>query len=196
VSTDHHLVVILVLPNSLANIVIQSTWPETQKLCEEIQKRKGAVGTVGMSAGSKKKRKRTTAKSGVPETEGMNGGFMGIWKVIGTHEFNQMTLKTYQQKAQGRRSTLIFCANLAVVRDLTTKFKQAGIKAESVSNKTTPFKRSQIITAFKQQELDVLVNCEVLTEGADLPSVRPCYFDNDLSADYDRWTVSSLRTPL
>jgi superfamily II DNA/RNA helicase len=186
VSTDHHLVVILVLTNSLANIVIQSTWPETQKLSEEIQKRKGAVGTVGMSAGSKKKRKRTTAKSGVPETEGMNGGFMGIWKVIGTHEFNQMTLKTYQQRARDRRSTLIFCATLPVVRDLTSKFKQAGIKAESVSSKTSLSKRSQIIENFKHQELDVLINCEVLTEGADLPSVRPCHRGQETDADCDR----------
>ena len=95
-----------------------------------------------------------------------------MWKVTGTHQFNEYVLKTYQKEAGDRKSTLIFCANLDVVQDLTKKFKKAGIKAESVSSRTPQFKRVCTIMDFKASRLRWLINCEVLTEGADLPSVR------------------------
>jgi superfamily II DNA/RNA helicase len=103
--------------------------------------------------------------------ESIDGGFAGMWKITGSHEFNQKVVHTYQQEARNRKSTLVFCANLAVMRDLTTKFKNAGIKAESVSTKTPQVKRLKVIDDFKQQKLAVILNCEVFREGADLPSV-------------------------
>lgn len=57
------------------------------------------------------------------------------------------------------------------MRDLTAKFKVAGIEAESVSTKTPQPKRVQIIDGFKQLKLPLILNCEVFREGADLPSV-------------------------
>jgi ATP-dependent helicase IRC3 len=65
------------------------------------------------------------------------------------------------------------------MRDLTAKFKAAGIKAESVSAKTPQLKRSKIIDDFRKQKSSVILNCEVFREGADLPSAKSSYIKPD-----------------
>lgn len=159
------------LTDRLAEIEIKSAWSELQKLWTEMQAKQGDQGPIRPIIGSKKANKAAAQKAGMASAETIDGGFMEMWKITGTHQFNEKVVETYQQEAQGRRSTLVFCANLAVMRDLTTKFKAAGIKAESVSAKTPQIKRSRIIDDFKQQKLAVILNCEVFREGADLPSV-------------------------
>jgi superfamily II DNA or RNA helicase len=134
-----------------------------------MQKKTTGVIVARPIAGSKKIPK--AANGATSSNHCMKGGFIEIWKITGTHEFNQHVLKTYQKEAGGRKSTLIFCANLDMVQDLTKKLKQAGIKADSVTTRTPKLKRLYTIRNFKTLRLKVLINCEVLTEGADLPSV-------------------------
>lgn len=95
-----------------------------------------------------------------------------MWEITGTHEFNQKVVETYKKDARDRKSTLVFCANLRMVDDLTAQFEKAGIKAKSVSSNTPQLKRMRTMEEFKTLKLSVLINCEVLTEGADMPSVR------------------------
>lgn len=161
-----------ILTDRLAEVEIKSAWSEIQQLWTELQDKQTTAGPTRAIAGSKKATKAAAKKSGMATTEGIDGGFAGMWKITGTHEFNQKVVHTYQQEARNRKSTLVFCANLAVMRDLTTKFKNAGIKAESVSGKTPHVKRLKIYDDVKHQKLAVILNCEVLREGADLPSAR------------------------
>jgi superfamily II DNA or RNA helicase len=161
-----------ILTDRLAEVEIKSAWSEIQQLWNELQDKQATAGPLRAIAGSKKANKAAAKKPGMATKEAIDWGFAGMWKITGTQEFNQKVVQTYLQEARGRKSTLVFCANLAVMRDLTTKFKNAGIKAESVSTKTPQVKRLRIIDDFKQQKLAVILNCEVFREGADLPSVR------------------------
>ena len=86
-------------------------------------------------------------------------------------EVNQLIVKTHRHIASDRRSTLIFCVDLAHVDSLTTTFQKAGIDARSVSSNSRPGYRKHTLEAFLKGEFPVLVNCEVLTEGTDIPVV-------------------------
>ncbi|CAD6944764.1 unnamed protein product [Tilletia controversa] len=70
-----------------------------------------------------------------------------------------------------RRSTLVFAVNVAHVIDLTQAFRDAGIDARYVHGGQRPAFREEVIRAFERGEFPVLVNCAVLTEGADIPPI-------------------------
>lgn len=146
-----------------------------------------ATGGSGRPIAGSKKASKAVAKSG-SSSQAIQGGSVEMWKITGAHEFNQKVVETYKKDARGRKSTLVFCANLAIVDDLTTKFQEAGIKAKSVSSKTPQLKRMRTMDEFKTLKLSVLINCEVLTEGADMPSVRFIVLTR-LVADLSRWIV-------
>jgi ATP-dependent helicase IRC3 len=86
-------------------------------------------------------------------------------------EINQLLIKTYRHLAAARRSTLIFCVDLAHVEGVVSTFRNAGIDARSVSSMSKPGYRRETLAAFMKGEFPVLVNCEVLTEGTDIPVV-------------------------
>lgn len=86
-------------------------------------------------------------------------------------EVNQLIVKTHNHIASDRRSTLIFCVDLAHVDSLTATFQKAGVDARSVSSNSRPGYRKATLDAFLKGEFPVLVNCEVLTEGTDIPVV-------------------------
>jgi hypothetical protein len=75
------------------------------------------------------------------------------------------------RRTASRRSTLVFCVDLAHVDALTSAFRRAGIDARSVSSLSIPSIRRDTIAAFSNGQFPVLINCEVLTEGADIPEV-------------------------
>ena len=58
-----------------------------------------------------------------------------------------------------RKSTLVFCVNLAHVRDLTQVFRKFGIDARYVYSGTPSTERKALISSFKAGQYPVLVNC-------------------------------------
>jgi len=69
---------------------------------------------------------------------------------------------------------LIFCVDLSHVANVTQAFREAGIDARSVSSISAGKSRKETLDAFANGEFPVLVNCEVLTEGTDIPVVSRC----------------------
>ncbi|WRT65477.1 uncharacterized protein IL334_002420 [Kwoniella shivajii] len=90
---------------------------------------------------------------------------------VNTKEIRELIVGTYLHKASDRRSTLIFCVDLSHVACLTDTFREAGIDARSISSQSKPELRQQTISAFGKGEFPVLINCEVLTEGTDIPQI-------------------------
>jgi ATP-dependent helicase IRC3 len=111
---------------------------------------------------------------------GANGDFnaTSLAHVINTPTVNSLVVHTWLDKAglsalasllssvltprlhtAGRRSTLIFCVNLAHVRDLTDAFRAAGVDARYVYASTPAKERKTLIEAFKAGEYPVLINC-------------------------------------
>lgn len=73
--------------------------------------------------------------------------------------------------AGDRSSTLIFCVDLAHVASLTETFREAGIDARYVTGNTKDSERKSLVEAFKAGEFPVLINCQLFTEGTDIPNV-------------------------
>lgn len=88
-----------------------------------------------------------------------------------TPAINRLIVRTWLDRAAGRRSTLIFCADVAHTIDLTTEFRQAGVDARYLHGGTTAKERKQLLEGFKQGAFNVLINCAILTEGFDLPQI-------------------------
>jgi ATP-dependent helicase IRC3 len=58
-----------------------------------------------------------------------------------------------------RKSTLVFCVNLAHVQELTNIFRGFGIDARYVYSRTPVAERKSLINSFKEGAFPVLVNC-------------------------------------
>lgn len=74
-------------------------------------------------------------------------------------------------RGPGRKSTLVFGDSISAVRDITREFLAAGVTAAGITGDTEKTVRASAVQRFRRQELSVLVNCAVFTEGTDIPCV-------------------------
>ncbi|KAI0387592.1 P-loop containing nucleoside triphosphate hydrolase protein [Hypomontagnella monticulosa] len=104
---------------------------------------------------------------------GSNGDFQPreLSRVVNTEQVNEVTVRSWLAKAPGRKSTLVFCVDLAHVAGLTQTFRRYGIDARYVTGETPKLERSERLDAFRRREFPVLVNCGVFTEGTDIPNI-------------------------
>ena len=105
--------------------------------------------------------------------KGANGDFQPseLSQVVNTDQVNEITVRSWLAKAQGRKSTLVFCVDLAHVAGLTNKYREHGIEAQYVTSTTPKQERSSRLDSFRNGEFPVLVNCGVFTEGTDIPNI-------------------------
>lgn len=92
-------------------------------------------------------------------------------KAVNTAETNEITVRAWMSRATGRKSTLIFCVDLAHVSDLTATFRKHGIDARFITGDTPKQIRGESLDAFRNGEYPVLLNCGVFTEGTDIPNI-------------------------
>lgn len=94
-------------------------------------------------------------------------------RMFDTATGRQVVVQAYQQYAQTNdgtwRRAIAFTASVAGARDLADAFTRAGITAACVSGETPKDERRRILDAFRRGEIQVMVNCQVLTEGFDAP---------------------------
>ncbi|HKJ87997.1 MAG TPA: DEAD/DEAH box helicase [Gammaproteobacteria bacterium] len=79
----------------------------------------------------------------------------------------------FQQHAAGR-PTVVFATWVQHAIHLAREFQAADVRAEVVHGKTDTEERDEILGRLAGGELDVVVNCQVLTEGWDCPEVSCC----------------------
>lgn len=70
---------------------------------------------------------------------------------------------------------LVFMPSVLSAQVLATILKSKGAAAASVSGRSSRGERSAVISRFKEGDLQVLVNCDLLTQGFDAPKVRALY---------------------
>ncbi|KAI1823130.1 P-loop containing nucleoside triphosphate hydrolase protein [Xylaria intraflava] len=104
---------------------------------------------------------------------GANGDFRPgeLSIAVNTDKVNEIIVRSWLAKAAGRKSTLVFCVDLAHVSSLTQTFRQHGIDARFVTGETPKVERGDRLDAFKRGEFPILVNCGVFTEGTDIPNI-------------------------
>ena len=87
---------------------------------------------------------------------------------INTPERNKAIVKAWLTFG-GQRSTIAFAAGIEHARALSEAFIEAGVSSSAVWGSDDA--RTQKIYDFREGKISVLVNCNVLTEGVDIPSI-------------------------
>lgn len=92
-------------------------------------------------------------------------------KAVNNDQINELTVRSWFSRAVDRKSTLVFCVDLAHVASLTASFRQHGIDARFITSDTHRQTRQDRLDAFKAGEFPVLLNCGIFTEGTDIPNI-------------------------
>lgn len=87
---------------------------------------------------------------------------------INNEERNKLIVKTYKEVLDGKQA-LIFAADVRHAQALEKEFSKAGIKSGYITGETK--NRQELLAQFYNKEIQVIVNCMVLTEGYDNPSI-------------------------
>lgn len=117
----------------------------------------------------------TTVRTGadLSKVKETGGDFQtaALSKAINREEINVVTVRAWLEKAGERRSTLVFCVDLSHVANLTAMFRRHGIDARFITGDTPAPERQERLAGFKAGDFPVLLNCNILTEGTDIPNV-------------------------
>jgi superfamily II DNA or RNA helicase len=89
-------------------------------------------------------------------------------QVVDTEARNRVIVQSYLAHGEGRPA-IVFVANVHHAEHVAAEFRRRGINAQAVSGKQKKDERRKIIDAYQRGSLQVLTNCNVLTEGFDVP---------------------------
>ena len=90
--------------------------------------------------------------------------------VINTENRNELIVEAYQEHAQGRL-TLCFTVSVQHAVDLAEAFRTEGVDAVALSGKTPLEERRESLRKFHDREIEIICNCQLLTEGFDEPAI-------------------------
>lgn len=91
-------------------------------------------------------------------------------QVVNTARRNHLVVRAYRELARGRRA-IVFCVNVAHAQDVQLAFAESGVRAAAVWGALPKDERRATLARFSGGDLDVITNCNVLTEGFDEPRV-------------------------
>lgn len=77
-------------------------------------------------------------------------------------------IKHYKQLADGEQA-IAYCHSIESSIDTQNAFLESGIKAQHIDAKTPKKERDEIIQAFRDREIQVLCNVDLIGEGFDVP---------------------------
>lgn len=85
----------------------------------------------------------------------------------------QSPVTAYMKYARGKQA-VVFCSSVGNSDSTAANFRAAGFSAASIDGTTPLVERMATLRAFAAGRIQVLTNCQVLTEGWDCPSVEVC----------------------
>jgi len=91
-------------------------------------------------------------------------------RVVDVVERNELLLRAYQDLAAHRRC-IVFCVNVAHAQEVAAVFRNAGIRAAAVWGAMPKAERQATLAQLSSGALEVVTNCNVLTEGFDEPRI-------------------------
>ncbi|HEY3246133.1 MAG TPA: helicase-related protein, partial [Phycisphaerae bacterium] len=89
---------------------------------------------------------------------------------VNTAERNEIVVGKWAEHAYGRK-TVAFTCDIQHAHDLAEVFRSGGFAAAAVHGGTPTDQRRDALAALASGSLDVLCNCNLLTEGWDSPAV-------------------------
>lgn len=79
----------------------------------------------------------------------------------------------YKKLAKGKQA-IVYTHSVEASENVSKAFNDAGYNSMAVSGKTPKEERETAMRAFRNGDLKIMVNCELFTEGIDLPNVDVC----------------------
>lgn len=92
-------------------------------------------------------------------------------RVVNTDSRNRLVVSSHTQYAKERKKTLVFCADVQHAKDLAELFQKNGLPSKAVYGDLDKEERTAILEEFSDGKIQVLTNCQLLTEGFDQPSI-------------------------
>ena len=80
-------------------------------------------------------------------------------------------VETWRQHALGKR-TVVFAVNVKLSKEYADLYTSSGYKAEHIDGNTPKQEREAILDRFKKGTTKILCNCNIVTEGFDLPEME------------------------
>lgn len=86
--------------------------------------------------------------------------------ILDTEPQNSEVVRHWKEKA-GDRKTVVFCSTVLHARNVTNAFSEVGVNAALVTGQMSITQREAVFEAMTRDEIQVIVNVSVLTEGWD-----------------------------
>jgi len=96
---------------------------------------------------------------------------------------NELIVDQYLKNRERYGKTIIFALNGYHAYTLCLEFKKHGVNCEYVYALNNPRFNSDIIQAFADGRLDVIININILTEGSDVPDIETVFLTRPTSSD-------------
>lgn len=80
-------------------------------------------------------------------------------------------VEEWKKHAKGRR-TVVFAVNVEHSKTIVDTFKNAGVRAEHIDGTTSEEERTLTLLKLEKNEIQIISNCDILSEGWDQPSVK------------------------
>jgi superfamily II DNA or RNA helicase len=77
-------------------------------------------------------------------------------------------VESYQRKANGKK-IIVFAVNIEHSKQIVENYRRADIQAEHIDANTPKKEREQILQLFKEGQIRVLSNVDIVSEGFDVP---------------------------
>ena len=90
---------------------------------------------------------------------------------INTNDTNHRVVSETIERAQGRKSWLVFCAGIAHAEAMRDEFIAQGVNAAMITGKTPNSERTKIFDDFRAGKITALTNVGVATTGFDHPDI-------------------------
>ncbi|WP_251547902.1 DEAD/DEAH box helicase [Limosilactobacillus caecicola] len=86
------------------------------------------------------------------------------------HQIYGHIVEQYQRLANGKQA-VVYCHSIESAKKVTQQFAKAGISAAEIDGDTDQGVRDRLVQKFRDQQLMILANVNLFTEGVDLPNV-------------------------
>lgn len=117
---------------------------------------------------------------------------------IATDEYRTKRIIDHVLQLPNDWPILIFTSSVLSAQIVAALLRSMHVSAASISGTTRRHERRRIVNSFKQGDIRVVVNCDVLTQGFDAPSVRALYIARPTLSPgaYMQMVGRGLRGPL
>lgn len=87
-----------------------------------------------------------------------------------SHQIYGHIVQQYQRLANGKQA-VVYCHSIESAKKVTEQFSKVGISAAEIDGDTDSQVRDELVQKFRDQQLTILANVNLFTEGVDLPNV-------------------------